>query len=63
MEEGHDDPELPAYIKFNLWGTAPKEAISVNKTSATYTQMGLALRSLKSINADFINQILYFSVK
>ena len=51
--------------------TAPKGTLRVNQTSATDWQMEvrrnnviiLVLRSVKSNNVDFLNQILYFSIK
>ena len=38
-------------------------ASSINQTSATDGIMRLALRSVKSNNVDFLNQIRYFSIK
>ena len=55
----------------NLWLTAPMGATPLNNTSATDWKiavaydgiMWLGLRSVKSINVDFLNQIRYFSIK
>ena len=47
----------------------PKELLPVNKSSVTQGElevdglMRLALRYMKSINVNFLNQVLYFSIK
>ena len=56
-----------ALKKLNLWLSAPKEATSVNYTSATDWKMAVrrdnaVLSSIKSINVYFLNQIRYFSI-